>query len=100
MNGIKFNFDTNDLTVGSNGSFDTAVIDNQNVALISLSQVCRLTKPEVGAQIGSRLINIRRSAASAILLDAKKQAENDGAKNVRIQFTSERNLIFTGTYEN
>ena len=43
MIGIKYDFDVGDVVIGNSGQFETATIDNQCVALISLSQVCRLT---------------------------------------------------------
>lgn len=100
MVGLKYDFTENDITISSDGSFTTAVTDNQNVALIALSQVCRLTVPELGAQVGARLINIRRSQAPSVLFDAVRMAESDGAKNVRVEFVTDNQLIFEGSYEN
>lgn len=100
MIGIKFDFEKGDIAVGDAGSFITAEIDNQNIALIAISQVCRLTFPEVGAQIGPRLTNTPASGVSAILADATRQAEADGAKDVRISITQDNKLIFVGKYEN
>lgn len=99
MVGLVFDFEKGDIVIDASGSFATAGIDNQNIALIALSQVCRLTFPEIGAQIGPRLMNIPKSRAGAILADAKHQAEADGAKNVKIQFTNTDQLIFVGEYE-
>lgn len=99
MHGLKFDFSTNDLILNEQGSFDTATIDNQNVAIISISQVCVLTKPELGAQIGPRMVNRPQSSLPSILADAKRNAESDGAKDVTIRFTKDKQLIFTGTYE-
>lgn len=98
MDGLKFNFEQNDLVING-GSFETAVIDSQNVALIALSQVCLLTQPQLGSQIGSRIINAKRGAVNTVLADAKRQAERDGAKDVRIILTNDGQLTFTGTYE-
>lgn len=100
MNGLKFDFDSGDITINASGSFQTATIDNQNVALIALSQVCRLTKPEVGAQIGARIINRRAVNVVAVLAEAKRMAENDGATNVTIEITNNDNITFLGTYDN
>lgn len=80
------------------GPFTKGIIDNQNVALIAVSQVCRLTKPELGAQVGARIINRRTSEIASVLADAKKQAQNDGATDVVIEMTDEQ-LLFTGRYE-
>lgn len=99
MQGLKFDFDSGDLKINASGRFDSGFIDNQNVALIGVSQVCRLTRPEIGAQIGSRVINLKSSNVSSILFDAKRQAEQDGATNVRIELTDDKQLIFIGTYE-
>lgn len=99
MNGLRFDFATNDLIIES-GSFATANIDNQTVALISISQICRLTRPELGAQLPSKLINRKVPSVSSILLDAVTMAENDGATNVSVRFIDSDNLQFLGTYEN
>lgn len=82
----------------NSGPFTKGIIDNQNVALIAVSQVCRLTKPELGAQVGARIINRRTNEIASVLADAKKQAQNDGATNVVIEMTDEQ-LLFTGRYE-
>lgn len=82
----------------NSGPFTKGIIDNQNVALIAVSQVCRLTKPELGAQVGARIINRRTSEIASVLADAKKQAQNDGATDVVIEMTDEQ-LLFTGRYE-
>ncbi len=99
MNGLKFDFNTNDVELDPSGQFLTATIDNQNVALIAISQVCRLTAPQVGAQIASRLINRPAGGVASILEDARSQAKKDGAKNVKIGFTNEGKLTFSGRYE-
>lgn len=100
MRGFKFDFNTSDLIIGTDGQFPVASIDNQNVALIAVSQVCVVTKPEIGAQIGARLMNRPINLVGSVLADAKRQAESDGAKNVVIKFTKNGQLIFTGAYEN
>lgn len=100
MRGFKFDFNTSDLIIGTDGQFPVATIDNQNIALIAVSQICVVTKPEIGAQIGSRLINRHTGSVGSALAEAKRQAESDGAKNVVIKFTKNGQLIFTGAYEN
>lgn len=80
------------------GPFTKAIIDNQNVALIAVSQVCRITKPELGAQVGARIVNRRTSEIASVLADAKKQAQDDGATDVTIELTDEQ-LLFKGRYE-
>lgn len=97
MNGIRYDFENNDIMIGANGSFVTTVIDGQNAALISLSQVCRLTHPETGAQVGSRIINQRSSRVSAILAEAKRQVERDGGTGVIVEIQN-GNLYFKATY--
>lgn len=99
MNGLRFDFENNDIMLDDSGRFITATTDNQNVALIALSQVCRLTKPEVGAQIGARIINRKPINVSAVLAEAKRMAESDGARNVSIGLDGNNNLIFVGTYD-
>lgn len=99
MHGLKFDFEKGDIVINASGTFETVPSDNQNVALIATSQVCRITRPEFGAQIGSRIVNQKYAGVSSVLADAKRQAEADGAKNVSIRFTEEQQLIFVGTYE-
>ncbi len=98
MRGIVYDFNVGDVVISESGPFVKGTIDNQNVALIAVSQVCRITKPEIGAQIGARIVNRRASEIAGVLADAKKQAQNDGATNVVIEMTDEQ-LLFTGRYE-
>lgn len=98
MKGIVYDFSVGDVVISEDGPFVKGTIDNQNVALIAVSQVCRITKPEIGAQIGARIVNRRTSEIAGVLADAKKQAQNDGATNVVIEMTDEQ-LLFTGRYE-
>lgn len=99
MLGLKFDFEQNDITIGADGSFVTAQTDQQNIALIALSQVCQLTNPRLGAQIGSKLINRPASSASSLLGAAQRMAEDDGATDVAITLTSDGKLYFNGKYE-
>lgn len=100
MTGLKFDFDIGDIVIDvDKGRFVTANIDNQNVALISLSQICRLTRPELGAQIGARLLNRKPVSVSAVLVDAERQAKADGATNVFVGFSDSNALTFRGKYE-
>lgn len=96
MTGIKYDFDVNDIVIAPNGTIQKAIIDNQNVALIALCQVCRLNYPEVGAQIGARIIETH--SVDSVLADAKEQAKRDGAKNSDIRIVDGQ-LSFSGTYE-
>ena len=98
MTGLKFDFDIGDIVIDQE-RFVTANIDNQNVALISLSQICRLTRPELGAQIGARLLNRKPVSVSAVLVDAERQAKADGATNVFVGFSDSNSLTFRGKYE-
>lgn len=98
MVGLRYDFDIGDITIGSDGSFTTAVTDNQNIALISLSQICRLTYPEVGAQIGPRILNRQARNVQGVLDEARRMAEADGAKNVSITIKDEE-LRFNGSYD-
>lgn len=97
MIGIKFDFDVGDIVIGSTGQFNTATIDNQCVALISVSQVCRITYPYFGAQIGARMINVPYSRVQSVLSDAKTMSQKDGAANVAIEISNGL-LTFSGNY--
>lgn len=98
MKGIVYDFNVGDVVISEDGPFVKSTIDNQNVALIAVSQVCRITKPEIGAQIGARIINRRAGEVAGVLADAKKQAQKDGATDVSIELIDEQ-LLFTGRYE-
>ena len=98
MKGIVYDFNVGDVVISEDGPFVKGPIDNQNVALIAVSQVCRITKPEIGAQIGARIINRRAGEVAGVLADAKKQAQKDGATDVSIELIDEQ-LLFTGRYE-
>lgn len=99
MNGLYFDFETNDISVTAAGRFRTAQIDSQNCALISLSEICRLTFPEVGAQLGTKLQNRRLVNVSSDIAAARRQVEADGGTNVIIQITDNDNINFEATYE-
>lgn len=94
-----FDFENNDIILQENGTFKSTTVDNQNCALISLSQVCRITRPILGAQIGSRLINRQRRHVSSILSSAKRMVQDDGGKNVVVDFDLNENLIFIAEYD-
>lgn len=100
MKGLKFDFAENDLVINEDsGEFETAQIDSQNIALIAISQICRVGDPRLGAQIGSRIINQPISRASVALGEAQRMAERDGATGVNIQLTADGKLYFNGAYE-
>lgn len=98
MTGLKYDFDIGDLVVSSTGSFAAAVTDNQNVALIAVSQICRLTVPSLGAAIGRRLMNRSVKSAQPVLTPASKMAQKDGAKNAKVTIV-DQHLEFSGEYE-
>lgn len=96
----KYDFTKGDIVLDiATGSFETAVTDNQNVALIACSQICCLTYPEIGAQLPARIMNRRRMSIDAIIAEAKRMAEADGARDVRISLNDDQTLSFAGNYE-
>lgn len=99
MKGIVYDFDESDVVI-RNGSFLTDTIDNQNVALIAISQVCRIVNPKFGAQITARLTNRRRVYFPSVLADAAQQAKKDGARNVSLDIDEDNQLLFSGVYGN
>ena len=98
MRGLKFDFDIGDISI-VDGEFETAVIDNQNIALIAISQVCRLTRPEVGAQLPARIANCKPYVINEVIRDARQQAKKDGATDVVVSISDRGVLTFSGTYE-
>ena len=98
ISALFFNFDDDDIAIGSSGSFVVADTGNQTVALIAMSQVCRVTSPEVGVQLGSRILNQRSSAVNAVISEAVRAAETDGATDVAITLSG-NDIQFKGTYD-
>lgn len=100
MNGLRFDFESNDIIIGSNGSFETSNIDGQNCALIALSQICIITKPEVGEQLASKLQNRKTRSVSADVSAAIRAVEADGGRNVIIEVDDDEQLFFDANYDN
>lgn len=99
IRGLRFDFENNDIVLKANGSFSDTYTDSQCCALISLSQVCRLLKPEIGAQLATRLYNRRAVSSASAIAMAKRMVESDGAKNVYIAVDSNSELKFEAEYE-
>lgn len=97
MTGLLYDFDQQDIVI-KGGRFVTANVDNQTVALVAVSQVCALTKPQLGAQLTARLANRRTVNTSSAIADAIQQAQEDGATDVSIQFIDNELLNFEGKY--
>lgn len=100
MRGLQYNFEEQDLVIKPNGTFSTAITDNQTCALITLSQVCRITMPEIGEQIGAKLINRKTRSVASILSAAERAVESDGATQVAITLDDNSNLQFKANYGN
>lgn len=96
--GIQYDFETGDIIIQSNGTFRKAYIDSQLCALIAVSEVCRLTKPEVGAQLSGRMQNRRNIDVARDISEAERQVERDGGTEVSIYLQNE-NLQFIATYD-
>ena len=107
MIGLRYDFGSmpgspdyvGDIVIDANGSFATALIDSQNAALITLTQVCRITKPEIGAQAYSFMTNRTVISILPILSEAKRMVERDGGSNVQIEII-DGNLKISATYDN
>lgn len=99
MNGLLFDFENNDIVLTDNGTFATGIIDSQNCAFIAASQVCRITKPEVGEQIFAKLANRKTPNTALEIRNAVSAVQKDGGKNVKIILTEEGNLSFRAEYE-
>lgn len=99
MNGLRFDFEDNDLTLNAKGSFVASNIDSQNCALIAVSEVCRLTRPAVGERLGMKLVNRRNRNVSVDIARAVRAVEADGGRNVSITLNREQQLQFIATYD-
>lgn len=99
MNGLFFNFEDNDLVIDSDGNFDTVDIGSQNCALISSSQVCRLTAPQVGEQLLVKIMNRKGVNIDEDIRKAEKAVEKDGGKDVSIVFNDNGELTFSANYD-
>ena len=97
MEGLFYDFELNDIVIKDDGTFATAEIDSQNCALISLSEVCRLTKPEVGVRLGARIINRREEDVLNVVAEAKRAVEADGGTDVFISVKGD--LQFEAKYK-
>lgn len=100
IKGLRFDFEHNDIVLKSNGQFADTYIDSQCCALVSLSQICRLTKPEVGAQLATRLYNRRTVSTASAVASAKRMVEKDGGRNVYISVDENSDLKFEADYGN
>lgn len=98
MNGIYFSFDESDIRINSRGRFETAQVDSQTCALISLSQVCRLSVPELGVQLGTLIENRKEESVKGLLARARRQVLSDGALTAVVAFDADSNLHFEATY--
>lgn len=99
MNGFYFDFETNDLVIDDEGAFETANISSQNCALISTSQVCKITAPQVGEQLAVKILNRKNKNVSKFIRDAEKAVRNDGGTEVDITLDDSENLTFKAIYE-
>jgi len=99
MNGLYFDFENNDIVLKDDGSFATAEIGSQNCAFIATSQVCRLTKPEIGEMLMARLINRKGVGSASDIARAKVAVEKDGGKNVAILINAAGQLSFKADYD-
>ena len=99
MDGIYFNLEDNDIELTSAGVIKKAEISSQCCALIATSQVCRLTKPEVGEQVAAKIINNRDSNVTPILESAIRAVEDDGGNDVEIYLNDDDQLVFKADYD-
>lgn len=99
MDGFLFDFENNDIIIKDDGSFETANIGSQNCALISTSQVCKLTAPEVGEQLAVKILNRKTGRLDTDINKAKRAVERDGGTNVEINITEDQQLTFKADYE-
>ncbi len=82
MIGMMYDFEAADIRFDDFGAIEKAVIDNQNCALIATSEVCRITRPEVGAYLFARVINRQAKDVKQLVADARRMVEADGGKQV------------------
>jgi hypothetical protein len=99
MDGLFFDFETNDIVLKANGSFATANIGSQSCALVANSQVCRLTKPEVGEQLSAKIVNRKGVGISRDITKAEAAVKKDGGKNVSININDEGQVNFYAEYD-
>lgn len=59
-------------------------VDNQTCARIATEKVCRLTYPELGVEMGARLLNRHPKYAAELIAEAERQVKKDGAIDARI----------------
>lgn len=98
MTGLRFDFEENDIIIDTDGSFVKTVIDSQNCALISLSQICRITRADVGEQIAAKLQNRKQRNVSPVLASAVRAVQRDGGRKVSVTINAEQQLQFKADY--
>lgn len=99
MIGLRFDFENNDIGFNGTGQFIAATIDSQTCALIAVSQVCRITIPELGAELPRRIINRKTIHVGDVIADAVRMVEADGGTNVSITLAEGEDVNFMATYE-
>lgn len=100
ITGLRFDFEENDIVLNPRGEFVDTMVDSQCCALVSLSQICRLTKPQIGAQLASKLYNRNLTSVSSAVAAAKRMVEKDGGSDVYIAVDTNGDLKFEASYEN
>jgi hypothetical protein len=98
MEGLYFDFENNDIVLNAAGSFVTADIGSQNCALISTSQICRLTKPEIGEQLAVKLLLRKGTGSKTDIARSVAAVQKDGGTDVSILLDSLGQLSFKATY--
>lgn len=98
MNGLFFDWETHDIAINGSGAFSATEVSSQTCALIALSHVCRLTKPELGADLANKLVNRRHTKASRFLAEAERMVERDGGRRVSITLDEQERLQFEAEY--
>jgi len=99
MDGFFFDFENNDIVLKADGSFATSDIGSQNCAFIANSQICRLTRPEVGELLSAKIINRKGVNIDRDIAKAIAAVEKDGGINVKILLNEDGQLSFYAEYD-
>ena len=99
MDGLFFDFENNDIVLNDDGDFDASDIGSQNCAFVANSQVCRLTRPEVGESLAAKIINSKGVNNAMGITKAVAAVKKDGGTNVEILINEDSQLSFKADYD-
>lgn len=100
MTGFYFNFDENDIQLTPAGGIRISNTDGQCCALIAVSEICRITQPQIGVRLASRIIDRHQRNLFSLIKEAEREVKRDGARVVKIRMGENEQMTFYAEYDN